>query len=99
MAVVPAAPSGSAEHLRGIASAAKGLGSAGDVEAARSAFGEVSRHVVALLAADRTLAEGKHVFECPMAAGYKKWIQPTAKLENPYMGTKMLSCGGESTWR
>lgn len=87
-----------AEHLKLLAPAAKGLATASELKAARLAFGEVSRHVVALLAADKALAEGKHVFECPMAEGYQKWVQATAKLENPYMGSKMLSCGGESTW-
>lgn len=88
-----------AEHLKMLASAAKGLGTAADLPAARLAFGEVSRHVVAILGADHVLAEGKHVFECPMAPGYQKWVQPTAKLENPYMGQRMSSCGAASTWR
>jgi Cu(I)/Ag(I) efflux system membrane fusion protein len=92
-------PAGTTDHFRAVASAAKSLGTAADVDGARLAFGEISRHVIALLAADKALAEGKHVFECPMTAGYRKWVQPSEKLENPYMGTKMLSCGGESTWQ
>jgi threonine/homoserine/homoserine lactone efflux protein len=38
-----------------------------------------------------------HVFECPMAKGYKRWVQPTDELENPYMGQEMLTCGSEVT--
>jgi Cu(I)/Ag(I) efflux system membrane fusion protein len=67
-----------------------------DIEAVRKAFGELSKAVVGLLAADPALAKGQHVFECPMAKGYGKWVQPTDKLENPYMGKKMLACGGPS---
>lgn len=86
-------------HLAQIQTHAKHLaGTAQDLEAARTAFGEVSRHVVALLVADKALAEGKHVFECPMVEGYRKWVQPTDRLENPYMGKRMLVCGGASRW-
>lgn len=97
-AAAAASPEAAAHHTA-LASAAKDLGTAADLDAARLAFGEVSRHVVALLVADKTLAEGKHIFECPMAKGYQKWVQPTAKLENPYMGQRMLSCGSASTWQ
>lgn len=92
------AATGSGPHLQDIARAAATLASARDIEAARAAFGEVSRHVIALLAADKSLAQGKHVFECPMVAGYRKWVQPSDNLENPYMGKRMLACGSESTW-
>lgn len=69
-----------------------------DVAKTRVAFGDLSRAYVELLSAAPTLAQGQHVFECPMAPGYKKWIQPTAELANPYMGTKMLTCGSTSQW-
>lgn len=69
-----------------------------NADAVRKAFGEVSQHLLAILAADRSLAEGLHVFECPMAQGYKKWAQPAAKISNPYMGTRMPSCGSASDW-
>ena len=68
---------------------------AGDLEALRLAFGEVSKPLVALAEADPELSKDLHTFECPMAKGYKRWIQPDAKLENPYMGQKMLACGSE----
>lgn len=68
-----------------------------NADAVRKAFGEVSQHLLAILAADRSLAEGLHVFECPMAQGYKKWAQPAAKISNPYMGTRMPECGSESS--
>jgi hypothetical protein len=68
-----------------------------DADTVRKAFGEVSQRLLAILAADRSLAEGLHVFECPMAQGYKKWAQPAAKISNPYMGTRMPECGSESS--
>ena len=68
-----------------------------DAEAVRKAFGDLSEQVLRVLSADRALAEGLHVFECPMAQGYKKWVQPTAKLSNPYMGTRMPTCGSGSS--
>ena len=94
------AASGEAKkHLEAIAGAADGLADKGsDIAAARAAFGEVSRHVVGLLSAQPDLQKGRHVFECPMAEGYKKWVQTEAELKNPYMGKKMLECGSESDW-
>jgi hypothetical protein len=69
----------------------------GDAESVRKAFGEVSRHLIIVLSAQRSLAEGLHVFECPMAQGYDKWVQPSPKISNPYMGTRMPECGSESS--
>ena len=80
-----------------VADAAKALGELGsdDAEAVRRAFGEVNRKFLPLLRSDAALGKGLHVFKCPMASGYNKWVQPHAKLENPYMGTRMLECGSE----
>lgn len=93
-----AATPGASEHYKAIASGAAKLATTTELRDARKAFGEISRHVVELLATDKTLAQGKFVFECPMVKGYRKWVQATADLENPYMGKRMLHCGGESTW-
>jgi Cu(I)/Ag(I) efflux system membrane fusion protein len=82
-----------------IASSATKLAAAADLDAARVAFADVSRDVVTLLATDKALAKGQHVFECPMVQGYRKWVQPSDEMANPYMGKKMLACGGESTWQ
>lgn len=79
--------------------AATAIASAGSLEAARAAFGDVSAYLVALGATDERLAEGRHVFECPMVKdGFNKWIQATPVLENPYMGQRMLACGSKSDW-
>jgi len=76
--------------------AAEALAMQTDLAGARTKFGELSRELLAVLAADDRLAEGRHVFHCSMAKGYDKWIQTSDKLENPYMGPKMLTCGSES---
>lgn len=94
------APADSRAHLDALARAASDLASTSpeDPDAVREAFGEASRPFVAMLAADSALAGEHHVFECPMAQGYKKWVQPDAELSNPYMGTRMPKCGTESEW-
>jgi Cu(I)/Ag(I) efflux system membrane fusion protein len=69
-----------------------------EINKLREAFGEVSRQLVSILAIEPSLRKGRYVFECPMAQGYKKWIQNETKLSNPYMGKAMLECGSESSW-
>lgn len=92
------APPALRAHLDTIASSGRSLSGTGDLEAARAAFGEASRGIVGLLSEAPSLAEGYHVFHCPMAEGYQKWVQADATLENPYMGQQMLTCGTESEW-
>lgn len=74
------------------------LAEAADLEAARAAFGEVSRALVLLAEVDSRLVEGWHVFACPMVETFAKWLQKEATMANPYMGTAMLQCGFESDW-
>ena len=69
-----------------------------DLAVAREAFGEVSRHVVSWLADHPELANGRYVFECPMAKGYRKWVQQSDSVSNPYMGQEMAACGSASKW-
>lgn len=81
------------------ADAAAHLASAKDAEAARQHFARVSEALIALASADPRLQEGWHVFECPMVDGVNQWLQREPKLENPYMGRRMLACGTPSDWR
>lgn len=89
-------------QLRGVveeaALGAESMVKAVDLAAARLVFGEVSRSLLLLAGSDPRLAEGWHVFNCPMAESFGKWLQPTETLENPYMGPSMLRCGGPSDW-
>ena len=91
------APAPAKAALTQLAGAADALAKApaADIGAVRMRFGHVSKAVVALLDASPADAKSYHVFECPMAKGYKRWAQPNAKLENPYMGKEMLACGSE----
>lgn len=72
--------------------------SADDAEAVRATFGEVSKALIAVLAGREKLRGSLHVFECPMAKGYGKWVQREKEKANPYMGQSMLQCGSESSW-
>ena len=76
-----------------IAKGAHDIGTAADIEVARLAFGDASRAYITLLSQDPERAKGKYAFRCPMAKGYKLWVQLTDKLENPYMGQRMIDCG------
>lgn len=90
----------SSEQLNAVATASEQLASkaSGDIGEVRKAFGELSRPVVALVSAHPELQEGRHVFECPMAEGYKKWVQTKDTIDNPYMGKSMLECGAKTDW-
>ena len=89
-----------AASLDALTSAAEGLGAApaGDADAVRKAFGSASQALIDALAKDPELRKTLHVFECPMAQGYGKWVQRGEKLENPYMGKSMPNCGSASKW-
>lgn len=96
-----AAPVDAQVHLQALVQASADLETAlgQGLEPARKAYGEVSRHVVALLVSYPSLAAGRFVFQCPMAPGYRKWVQTDAKLQNPYMGQRMPACGGSTDWK
>jgi len=64
-----------------------------DVAEARTAFGDVSQAMISLLSEAPSLQQGLHLFECPMAQGYQKWVQSDEAVSNPYMGSKMHQCG------
>lgn len=75
-----------------IQKAAKALGSAADLEAARTAFGPLSDAVIAAARADgwKDLPSLK-IGYCPMVR--QSWIQKDGKVTNPYYGSTMLTCG------
>jgi hypothetical protein len=64
-----------------------------DLRRARSAFGEVSRELIALLSGEPGLQKGLWLYDCPMAKGYSQWVQTDQNVSNPYMGSEMLECG------
>ena len=91
------APEAAHEPMSAVVKAAEALAAApaDDIETVRLGFGELSKSVVAMLDSAPEVAATYHVFECPMAKGYQRWVQPGAELANPYMGSSMLSCGSE----
>lgn len=86
--------------LQRLATAATSLQKAADFPAARLAFGELSRETISLLVQKAEMAKGQQAYTCPMAKGYKKWLQPTGEeMANPYMGKRMLKCGMKTELR
>ncbi len=95
-----AAPPALRPQLEDLSSSAQKLATmmTEDVAEVRKTFGQVSESVVALLAAEPSLQKGRHLFECPMAEGYKKWVQLGETVSNPYMGSRMLECGATAAY-
>jgi hypothetical protein len=75
-----------------VAKAAKALGEAGDLKAAREAFGPLSDAIVAAAKAEgwKDVSDAKLMY-CPMVK--RQWLQADATIRNPYFGKSMLSCG------
>ncbi len=96
-AAKPLVPEALKAHLEGMATQATALASmsTSDPEALRESFGDISRHLVALMRAAPSLQRGFHLFHCPMAQDYGNWVQRTEGISNPYMGQRMLQCGAE----
>lgn len=67
-----------------------------NIDAFRTAFGEVSRALLEAIAAKPELGKDLLAFRCPMAEGYQKWVQFSKPMRNPYMGSKMLECGSKA---
>jgi Cu(I)/Ag(I) efflux system membrane fusion protein len=75
-----------------IVDGAKKLGSAKDLAAARTAFGELSDALVGYAEkSGSALPAGLRVAYCPMAD--KPWLQKGTDIKNPYYGSQMLTCG------
>lgn len=78
--------------------ASEQLASASDLAGARSAFGELSRFLIAVVSLDPGLRSGRHLFECPMTETFNLWLQAESEIANPYLGPEMLTCGSERPW-
>jgi hypothetical protein len=77
---------------------AESVAAAEDLSEARAAFAELSRRFLLVTKLDNRVTEGWHVFSCPMVDTFDKWLQPSAQIENPYMGSSMLTCGTPADW-
>ena len=79
------------ERGAAIAKAAKAVEDAGDLKAARDAFGPLSEAVIAAAQAEGMQGLGVKQAFCPMVK--RSWLQKEDKIRNPYYGTSMLECG------
>lgn len=72
------------------AESAKKLAAADALPAAREAFKSLSKHAL-------TIAKGQPGYyhaNCPMVANDEgNWVQTSRKINNPYFGKSMLTCG------
>lgn len=75
-----------------IVTAARTMEAAGDLKAARDALGPLSDAIIAAASAeDWKDVSGVKIGYCPMVQ--KHWIQKNGKVNNPYYGSGMLTCG------
>lgn len=95
---LPADDASFATDLDQAASAADRLDAASDLAESRTAFGEVSRHLLPVATADARLRAGRHLFECPMTKTFPRWLQASEEVANPYMGADMSTCGERAAW-
>ncbi len=72
-----------------VAEAAKKMGAAVDIKAARVAFMDLSETLIK--AAGEALASDIRIAYCPMVK--KHWLQTNKEIRNPYYGSGMLTCG------
>jgi Cu(I)/Ag(I) efflux system membrane fusion protein len=86
-----AATPGVPTELEHAAHTADALADAKSLDDARRAFGDVSRFLIAIVAAEPRLQAGWHRFDCSMVQD--SWLQPNTTVDNPYMGSKMATCG------
>lgn len=74
-------------------------GSTQSIAEIRMLYGEWQKQLVLHLQQEKELRALFTLFECPMAKGYRRWIQPiNTTMANPYMGKNMLECGFEVKW-
>ncbi len=85
---------------RKLAAAARELAAAEDITAARAAFGDVSRALIAQVKGAEKKHDAAlpvlHLFKCPMAKPYGEWLQVESGIANPYMGSRMPRCGSRT---
>lgn len=85
-----AAPLGTAAQP--VIDGARKMGGAKTIDAARTAFGEMSTALVGYAEKNGSALPGDlHIAYCPMAD--KPWLQKGTEIKNPYYGAAMAACG------
>ena len=90
MELLNASPKGSGDKSEAAVSAAQKIADAASLANAREAFKTVSKHAL-------SLAKGQPGYfhaHCPMVPNDEgDWVQTSKKINNPYFGNSMLTCG------
>lgn len=87
------------KQLDDATAAAEALGQSPTIDQARTTFGELSAHLIAVVATSSELRSGWYLFSCPMVPdGRNLWLQPSSELDNPFMGQSMATCGSSERW-
>lgn len=74
-----------------ITKAARSVGENDNIESSRTEFNQFSSLVWDLVSLSNAKLKDIYYFYCPMKKAY--WISTENKVQNPYYGKKMLSCG------
>ncbi len=85
--------------LKGLGTAAAELRKATSIKAARKAFDALSQRVIHAVEQFGVKGDKPVIqFHCPMAFGNRgaDWLQPKGGTQNPYYGSKMLTCGDQT---
>jgi hypothetical protein len=85
---VPANDSAHQKELSDLAKQAQALSSAKDLTEARKVFADMTGPMKQLTSSTKLEA---HEFYCPMVK--KSWLQKSDKVQNPYLGKSMPTCG------
>lgn len=83
------------EAAASVAKAAEVLAPIEDLAAQRNAFADLSRAAIAYVEAReaaRAPLPPVHLFECPSAASFGRWLQADDEPRNPYLGSRGARC-------
>jgi hypothetical protein len=71
-----------------------------DIQAARTAYEQMSDGMIQYLVAHPDQQAGHVIIHCPMTFDGKGglWVQKQGKIMNPYEGARMLHCGDKLAW-
>ena len=87
------------KNLAGIKKSVDEFKLTADIQSARDAFDPLSTEIIAAVESFGLTGESSvFVIHCPMASDMKgaDWLQPMQTIENPYMGSKMFTCGAQT---
>ncbi|UPK66602.1 DUF3347 domain-containing protein [Chitinophaga filiformis] len=80
---------------KALGAAAAKITAAGDIEAQRTAYADLSNNFISLVKKSGLNSGALYVDFCPMAMNDKGayWLSANKEVKNPYFGEKMMTCG------